>query len=305
MDESDESGNSTGDFGNATIDLTCPPPAPTVETRVLFGAMTHSGLIRPNNEDQYLIVRLRKSLELLATSLPAVEYPEPHDQIGYVMLVADGIGGRAGGERASALAVKGASRYLLGAAKWFFRLDDPDENVRLRLLREGLDRIDKEILDEAKAHPELAGMGTTLTAAGIIGTDVFIVHVGDSRVYALHHDKLAQVTTDHTLKQRLIDQGLMQPGQAGPHEVRGVLTNALGGKPGVEAQIVKLRLDPGDRLLLCTDGLSDAIPDDRIAELLKKHSEPDSACRALVDAALAAGGLDNVTVLVAAFGAKD
>jgi len=100
-----------------------------------FAGLSHVGLVRSNNEDQFLIVRLHKSLDLLQTSLPADQLLPLTGREGYVILVADGIGGRAGGERASTIAVKGAAEYLLGAAKWFFRLDDPDEAVRLRLLQ--------------------------------------------------------------------------------------------------------------------------------------------------------------------------
>jgi len=264
--------------------------------------LTHVGLVRSNNEDQFLIVRLHKSLEILQTTLPADQLLPLHGREGHVVLVADGIGGRAGGELASAIAVKGAAEYLLGAAKWFFRLDDPDEAVRLRLLREGLDRIDHKILEESKANPRLKGMGTTLTAASIIGPDVFIVHVGDSRAYLLHAGELRQVTTDHTLTQHLVEQGLMSADDARHAPMHNVLINALGGKPGVTADIVKFRLNAGDRLLLCTDGLTEHVTDQRITEVLLAEREPARACEVLVEAALQGGGSDNVTVIVAAAG---
>jgi protein phosphatase len=270
------------------------------EVALSFAGLTHVGLVRSNNEDQFLIVRLRKSLELLETSLPSQDALHLTDREGHVILVADGIGGRAGGERASAIAVQGATEYLLGAAKWFFRLDDPDEAVRLRLLREGLDRIDHRIMQESISNPALKGMGTTLTAASVVGAEVFIVHVGDSRAYVLHDGELRQLTTDHTLTQQLVEEGLMSPEQARTAPLHNILTNALGGRPGVSADIVKLRLYPGDRLLLCTDGLTENVSDKVIAELLKLHSRPAPACQGLIDAALFGGGTDNVTVVVAA-----
>jgi len=274
-----------------------PPPVP-IELTV--AGMTHVGLVRQNNEDQYLIVRLRKSLELLDTSLAHADIPQMADREGYVLLVADGIGGRAGGERASTLVVQEATHYLLGAAKWFFRLEDPDEHVRLRLLHEALERIDRHMIEEGLDNPALAGMGTTLTAVSVVGAEAFAVHVGDSRAYRLHEGRLEQITTDHTLTQEFIDKGILSPEQARGHRLHSVLTNALGGKPGVDADIIKLRISGGDKLLLCTDGLTDMVSDDKIAAILERHEAPAVTCRALVDAALSSGGTDNITVIVAA-----
>jgi protein phosphatase len=282
-----------------TVRIVAPQPSAIPATRMEFSARTHNGLVRTNNEDQYLVVRLRKSLDLLDTSLLPHDLPQLGDQEGHVLLVADGIGGRAGGERASAMVVRETAHYLLGAAKWFFRLDDPDEHVRLRLLREALDRIDRQIIAEGKENPELAGMGTTLTAAGIVGTDLFIVHVGDSRAYLYRDGKLEQLTTDHTITQQLMDEGILSPEQAKGHRLHSVLTNAIGGKPGVEPEIIKHRLISGDRVLLCTDGLTEPVPDAKIAEILANHPDPHDACDALVGASLDAGGCDNVTVVVA------
>lgn len=203
------------------------------------------------------------------------------------------------------MVVKETTHYLLGAAKWFFRLDDLDEHVRLRLLQEALNRIDRQIIEEGEENPALAGMGTTLTAVSIVGTDLFIVHIGDSRAYFFREDKLEQLTTDHIIVQELVDQGVLSPQAARSHRLHGVLTKALGGKLGVDAEFIKFRLASGDRLLLCTDGLSEPVPDKRIAEILRLHPDPTDACDMLVGAVLDAGGTDNVTVIVAAIGAAD
>ena len=130
---------------------------------------------------------------------------------GYLMLVADGMGGHCGGEVASARVVQAAKNHLLQTAKWFFRFGDDDEELRLRDLREALERIDRELIEEAMDDPSLAGMGTTLTAASSIGEEVFIVHVGDSRAYLFRHGELDQLTRDHTMVQGLIDAGLAAP----------------------------------------------------------------------------------------------
>ena len=274
------------------------PSAPAI--RVEFGARTHVGHVRPNNEDQYLIVRLRKSVDVLATTLPPEEVSQFLQREGFVLLVADGMGGAAAGERASALVVREAIRHLLETAKWFFRLDDPDEEVRMRLLRETLERVDRQLIREAEEDPTLAGMGTTLTALSVIGADAFIVHIGDSRAYLFRDGRLEQLTRDHTVVQELVDKGVLRPEEARTHRMRHIITNAIGGRPGVEGEIVKLRLLDGDRFLLCTDGLHGSVRDDEIAAVLVRHPGPEDACVALVEAALSRGGRDNVTAVVAA-----
>jgi len=277
-----------------------PRPATTpVKVWLEFAGHTHVGKVRPNNEDQFLIARLSKSLVLLATSLPAGQQAAISDPEGYLLLVADGMGGYAGGERASAFIVNEAIQYLMKSSKWFFQLDDPDDDVRLRLLREGLERADRQLIDAAKRDPTLTGMGTTMTAVSLIGPDAFLVHVGDSRAYLLRQGRLQQLTKDHTRAQELVEQGLLHPDDARTHRLRHRLTNVLGGMPGVEGEILKFRLADGDRLLLCTDGLTEMVRDDRIAELLAQSPDAEDACRVLVEAALNAGGRDNITVVVA------
>jgi protein phosphatase len=271
-----------------------------VHVRVDFAAATHIGKVRPKNEDQFLVARARKSLDILATSLPEGERGQLLQREGYILLVADGMGGHGGGDLASAFIVNEAIRHMVETAKWFFRLDDPDENVRLRLLRETLDRADRRLRAEAAENRTLAGMGTTLTALSIIGTDAFLVHVGDSRAYLLRRGAMVQLTTDHTLVQGMIDKGILTHEGARKHHLRHVITNVIGGPPGVEGEMLDFHLMDGDRLLLCTDGLSEPVRDEQIAEILARYSKPQEACNALVEAALSYGGRDNITVVVAA-----
>src|SRR5262249_3202976 len=159
--------------------------------------------------------------------------------------VADGLGRHAAGEHASALVIQEVKKFVLLSAKWFYRLDDPDEDVRLRLLREGLERIDRRLLAEAEGDASLAGMAASLTAACSIGTALFFVHVGDSRAYLYRGGRLGQLTHDHTLAQKMVDVGLFRPEDVKTARVRHVLLNVLGGQPGVEAETGKLRLADG------------------------------------------------------------
>jgi protein phosphatase len=280
-----------------------PRPAvpPARRAWVEVGALTHTGKVRPNNEDQFLVARLTKTFQVLSTSLPADAVPDLPEPEGYLLLVADGIGGAAAGEHASAVAVQDVIRHMVQTAKWFFTLDDPNEEARLQAVRDGLDRLDRQLVQEAQDNPVLAGMGTTLTAATIVGADLFIVHVGDSRAYLFRQGRLEQVTRDHTLAQTMVDAGWLGAEEARKSRMRSVLTNALGGQRGVQGEIHKVPLTDRDRILLCTDGLTDCVEDGRIADLLGRHPQPEEACQMLVEAALEAGGRDNITVVVAAW----
>ena len=301
MPPSQQSPNNQTESQVSTIILPPMPGARPVRVRVDFGALTHVGKVRTNNEDQYLVARLSKSLEVLASSLPGDEHAGLRGPHGYLMLVADGMGGRGGGEIASARVVQAAKLHVLQTAKWFFRFGDENEEQRVHDLREALERIDRELVEAARDDPALTGMGTTLTAASSIGDEVFIVHVGDSRAYLFRHGELDQLTHDHTMAQGLIDAGIIEPVQARTNRLRNNLTNCVGGHLGVKGEITKLRVTDGDKLLLCTDGLNDAVSDARIAELLSRYPNPGAACAALVDAALEGGGRDNITVVVAAY----
>ena len=289
-----------GEFAQGdTVKLPRRPSGPQ-DARIEFAGRTHVGKVRPNNEDQFLITRVRKVVEILAGSLPQEQDAHLLQRDGYLFLVADGVGGGAAGEVASAIVAREAITHVLETAKWFFQLDDPDEEVRLRLLRETLEKIDWKLIEEGRNDPKLAGMGTTLTALTVIGAAGFIVQVGDSRAYLFRDGKLEQLTQDHTLAADMVRQGLISPEAARTHRLRHVLTNVIGARQGVQGEIVKLPLADGDRLLLCTDGLHDTVSDDRIAEILLANPLPEASCRALIDAALEMGGRDNVTVVVAA-----
>ena len=141
-------------------------------------------------------------------------------------------------------------------------------------------------------------MGTTMTGAYSIGDDLFVIHVGDSRAYLYRDGVLRRLTRDHTHAQMLADAGIIQPDAVATHRLRHVLTNALGGEESKgEAEIHHMRLFDGGQILLCSDGLHDIVDDETMAEILKTQRGASSTCRSLVDAALANGGKDNVTVV--------
>jgi protein phosphatase len=145
-------------------------------------------------------------------------------------------------------------------------------------------------------------MGTTLTMAYSLGSDLFIAHVGDSRCYLHRAGELHQLTRDHTLVGELVDKGLIQPEDAGAHPYRHVITNVVGGpKAGLHAEVHRMTLEPGDTLVLCTDGLTGMVTDDQIATVVQGSTTPRAASEELVRLANERGGRDNVTVVVARY----
>jgi protein phosphatase len=279
------------------------PQAFSSLVRVDAAGWSHPGKVRPNNEDHFLISRFGRYLETLQSNLPEGAVPGCAEETGYGLLVADGVGGKAGGEVASTLAISTLVNLVLATPDWILRLDDHEwtEEV-LERAKERCDQINEVLLEESASHPELAGLGTTLTLACSLGRDVFVAHVGDSRAYLFRGGRLHQLTRDHTLAQVLVDQGLLDKRQARVHRLRHVLTNVLGGSTReVLPEVRPAHLEDGDCLLLCTDGLTEMVDERRIAEILARPERSKDLCQRLVDLALEAGGKDNVTVVVARY----
>jgi protein phosphatase len=285
----------TSDVGSSSILV-------PLQVRLTFGARTDRGKKRENNEDHFVVARLAKSMQVCKSSLPDDGTCHFSDEEGYLMVVADGMGGAAGGERASALAVGSLERFVLNTFKWFLHLEGREQSVLFEQLRQGLARADHSVVARAQADPSLYGMGTTLTMAYSVGTDLFIAHAGDSRAYVFHDGSLEQITQDHTLVQVLVETGGISAEQAKHDKRRNIVTNVVGGPhEGVRAEIHRLLLADGDVLLLCSDGLSDPVGDETIAEVLAQANDPDVACNRLIDLALERGGPDNVTAIVARY----
>jgi protein phosphatase len=265
--------------------------------------LTHPGRVRPTNQDQFLIAELARALRVRRTSLPRTKM-RLGDERGRLLVVADGVGGTRGGEEASALAVDTVEGFVLNALDWCTHPQGPEGLRVLAEFRAGLRRADARIYRKAARHPALQGMGTTLTLAYSIGWDMFVAHAGDSRCYLFRGRTLYQLTSDHTVVQDLVRQGYLQPAQAKGHRLANQITNVVGGpEPGVRPELHKLRLEPGDVVLLCTDGLTSMVPDHDIAQVLLREPEPRRACERLVDRANKKGGEDNITVVLARYGA--
>lgn len=273
-----------------------------LKVEISCGALTHPGKVRQNNEDHFLVARLAKSMQICRSSLESVGETDFSEEDGYLMVVADGMGGAAAGERASALAVASVKDYALNTLKWFLHVGRKDESALIAELQKSLEIADKLVVEEAETNARLSGMGTTLTMAYSIGTDLYITHAGDSRAYLFRHGQLEQITKDHTLVQMMITGGMISAKDARHHARRNVVTNVIGGpSEGVHAEIHKIRVMEGDVLLLCSDGLTEPVEDAQIAEVLGSEPDPEAAARRLIDLALKNGGPDNVTTVVARY----
>ena len=268
-----------------------------------LAAATHRGLVRANNEDHYLALRFGRSLETLSTNIPEGSLEPSFKETGYGLVVADGMGGMAAGDVASRTALSKLVEMVVNTPDWFMKVDPQDElTTPKRRMTQRFRRIDDELRESAQNNKALLGMGTTLTVAVSLGCNLLIGHVGDSRAYLLRSKKLHQLTRDDTLAQALIDAGIADPQDTATRAMRHVLTAAIGSTgERVDPQVQRLHLKHDDQILVCTDGLTGMVSDEVIAATLLEAPSASEACQTLVDLALSAGGLDNITVVLARY----
>ncbi len=230
--------------------------------KVRVGASTDIGQVREGNEDSYLVI-------------------EP------LYAVADGMGGHRGGEVASSLALETVQGMF---------------ERREGSLAEQVAEANRAVFDRSQNDRSVSGMGTTLTAAQVDGNRVHLVHVGDSRAYLLRGGELTQITEDHTLVHRMVMEGEITPEEAETHPHRSILTRALGVDQTIQVDEGDIEVVPGDRILLCTDGLTGMVPEGQIREILLETRDPQEAVEKLVKVANRAGGIDNITAMILEFG---
>jgi protein phosphatase len=294
------------DTAEIPIPVGVPPPlmphAFSARVRVDVAALSDRGKVRPNNEDHYLVARFGRYLDVLATNLPPGEVADRVEEAGYGLIVADGMGGEAGGEVASRLAIRTLVDLVLDTPDWVLRLDEERIKVITQRAKARIREVGAVITQQAAEDPRLWRMGTTMTMAYNLGQELLVAHVGDSRAYHFRGGELRQLTRDHTMAEKLIELGEVSRDEAIAQRLRHVLTNALG-RDGrdVQVDVQRLQLSDGDSLLLCTDGLTDMVPDERIAAELDQSASAEGCCQSLVEQALAAGGKDNITVAVARY----
>jgi protein phosphatase len=279
---------------------TTPPSAPRATFVLESFGMSDRGRVRRSNEDCFVVAELTRVLQVHHSNLPQDRGALSCNR-GHVLLVADGVGGSNAGEVASGLSVKTIEEFLLNTLKRFSNLQAAEEQGVLHDLQSAIFQADARIFEEAASHPEWQGMATTLTLAFAINWRLFVAHAGDSRCYLYFGRKLQQLTQDHTMTAEMVRRGLIGPTSQEHHSWRHVVTNALGGSQrGVRVELHSIDLSAGDTLLVCSDGLTEMVPEDEIATILEAEKGcPRRACQRLVHEANLRGGRDNITSIVA------
>ncbi len=259
------------------------------------------GRKREDNQDHYLIAGLRRQLEIVETDVAHDQCHELYGaRPGRLLVVADGMGGHADGERASGAAVQACARYVLDMTHWFLKLSRENEDDFKRELERSLEVVQKSLFDAKE--PASRQMGTTVTMAYIVWPRLYVVHAGDSRCYLLRNGELSQLTTDHTFAQKLLDENAITPEEAATSRWRHVLWNCVGGgEKRVTTEVTKTMLKPADTILLCSDGLTGMLSDTDIKTVVAGAASSREAVDRLISAANQAGGLDNISVIVARY----
>ncbi len=264
------------------------------ESEVEIAALTHPGLVRENNEDHYAVLRRTRASAVVASSLETHQLPKDDSATTWLLVVADGLGGHAAGEVASATAISAIINLSSELSSWIMRPNEGELTERVKLYA---DAIQKALGEMARQHPSLHGMATTINAVYLLGRKALVVNVGDSRAYLLRDRAIQQITADHTLAQHMQKEGLSPESTS---RFRNLVTRTFNtDRRSVEFDVYDLQLEPGDQILLCSDGLSDMVDDAGILHALTEAPSAANGCERLLEAALAAGGRDNVTTVLA------
>ena len=268
-------------------------PSPSGDVVVHVFGRTDVGKMREHNEDAFVVADLTRGN---ATLQPEVRSHTIGDR-GTLFMVADGMGGAAAGEIASAMAIEAVLREVTDA----LAAERPTEDAFATSIKRATAAANAEIHAFALEHPEFRGMGTTATVAGVLGDTVYLAQVGDSRAYLVRGGIAAQITKDQSLMQKLVEAGELTQEEAEQSERRNIILQALGPEPNIKVDLTAQQLRRGDMLVLCSDGLSGQVRTDDISRVVSDEPDLMSACKRLIDLANDAGGPDNITVIVARF----
>jgi protein phosphatase len=269
----------------------------TALVRAEFGARSHRGGVQEQNDDHYLILRLLRRSDTLLTSLASIDLPTGVDEHAYAAAVADGIGAAGAGSVAARLAISTLAHLAFKLGQGNMRLDPIAASKVLERATWLYRRAHDTVLRRSLA-PGFAGMAATLTGLYSVGTDLFVAHVGHSRCYLFRNGLLVQLTRDDTLEEHRATSPHPIRIRRTVEDVRHVVTHAVGGGDGGRVVVEHFRLADDDTLLLCTNGLTDVVANDAIADTLASRRTPGEQCDQLVDIALAKRATDNVTVVI-------
>ncbi len=277
--------------------VTNPLRKPRTEEIDVFG-LTHTGKVRKVNQDHFLVSFLEKNMQVHLTSLPAMETLfGANERLAYVAMVADGVGSGLKGGEASRRAIEVLARYVGTSLECYYTADATKQQEFVSALQEAAMQSHAHVIEEAEADPERRGMATTLTVFIGVWPRAYLLQVGDSRFYVHCDGELTQMTRDQTMAQELVDQGILT--QTAAHRTRWahVLSSAIG---GTQTAPVVTHFDQvwGNTYLLCSDGLTKHVSDDKICERLNNKQSAKQVCEDLLQDALDDGGSDNITIVV-------
>ncbi len=254
----------------------------------VFG-LSDVGRVRKNNEDNFVVC------DLTSSEVNPFGGDHPLGSRGLLLLVADGMGGEMCGEVASQLCAETVPKQLMDSLS----PSEPDSADLAQCLREAVESANQAVYERAQCEQMCHGMGTTATAAALAGDRLVVAQVGDSRAYVVRNGSLVQLTRDQTFLNYLADLGAPLPPEPEKDSRRSILTQAVGTSEKVDVKLTRVQLRSEDTVLLCSDGLYSMVKPAQVLEILKNGDTPQSQCRALVNAANASGGTDNVTVIIA------
>ena len=260
--------------------------------------LTHAGKVRSDNQDHFLICALKKQVVVHMTSLPQIDQAlaEP-ERLAFLVMVADGVGGGAKGAEASQIAVAAVTQYVANTMRSYYTARASDDQTLTVALKEGALQCHAELVRRGQENPEYRGMATTLTLYLGVWPRAYLLQVGDSRCYLLRDGELTQITRDQTMAQELMDMGVTVPGGTAEGPLANTLSSSIGGRQTAPA-VTRLDMNWGHVVLLCSDGLTKHVSDDRIRDRLRSMISARQTCEDLLEDALADGGTDNITLIV-------
>jgi protein phosphatase len=264
-----------------------------------IGAASVRGTLHAHNTDHYLAVKVSRGLETVLSSLGEIDYPPAFDEHGYAMFVADGIGSQGEGARASRVALSALAHLAVTYGHWNVRVGpDTAEDIKTQI-QFFFHRVDDALQQAGRDFPRSA-LATSLTMVAVAGKDLFFTNVGHSKAFLFRSGRLNQLTITHTAEPQQKGVGPPSELQHARRDFRHLVTKTIGGRPGdADVDIERIELESADRLLLCTNGLTDGLNEDEIADLLSLRRGPDAACQQLVDLAVLRESYDDITVMVA------
>lgn len=281
----------------STQALSAPPDRKPSDDEIDIYGLTHPGKVRQDNQDHFLVCALHKSATVQHSSIPLENLSPGSQRVALLMMVADGVGGGNRGEEASRLALEGVTRYLTRCMACYYGAASNDDAEFYAALQEVARQCHDELVRRGEEDPDYRGMATTLTLYLGHWPRAFLLQVGDSRCYLLRGDELTQISRDQTMAQELIDLGVMRPAETAGTKFERTLSSSIGGHQTAPV-VSKFDLTWDTVVLLCSDGLTRLVPDERIRERLRTMTSSRQACEALLEDALAAGGNDNITVVI-------